>query len=223
MRGLFVTFEGPEGSGKSTQAGRLADRLRALGREVISTREPGGTPTGELIRDILQHNRTEESIAPAAEALLFAASRAQLVRNVIAPALARGACVVCDRFADSTTVYQGHGRGFNVETMIEINAFATGETTPDLTFLLDVDVEVGFERLARRNRENAATRDRFEREDRAFHERVRDGYLELARRRPDRVRILDAAADEEDVAALVWQAVDRRLREQGNAGDYSGQ
>ena len=135
---------------------------------------------------------------------------------MIAPALDRGACVVCDRFADSTTVYQGHGRGFNVETMIEINAFATGATTPDLTFLLDVDVAVGFERLARRNRENAATHDRFEREDRAFHERVRAGYLELARRWPDRFRILDAAADEADVAGRVWQAVAGRLWEQGS-------
>jgi len=217
MKGLFVTFEGPEGVGKSTQAERLAQRLEEQGREVVRTREPGGTATGELIREVLQHNRTGEAIFPATEALLFAASRAQLVRAVIAPALARGACVVCDRFADSTTVYQGYGRGFDVERMIGINAFAIGDTIPDVTFLLDMDVAVGFDRLHRRNRERAASRDRFEREDMAFHERVRAGYLDLARRWPDRFVVIDASADEDAVAAGIWDVVRQRAPDGGAA------
>jgi dTMP kinase len=217
MKGLFVTFEGPEGSGKSTQAGRLEARLRSLGYEVLRTREPGGTPTGELIREILQHDKTGEPIAPSAEALLFAASRAQLVRNVIAPALDRGACVVCDRFADSTTAYQGYGRGFDVETMIQINAFAIGETIPGITFLLDLDVSLGFERLGKRNQQRATEHDRFEREEQSFHERVRAGYLDLARRWPGRFTVLDGSADEDETAARVWQAVQERLSQRGDA------
>ena len=212
MRGLFVTFEGPEGCGKTTQAARLARRLSAEGFEVVVTREPGGTPTGEALRDILQHDRSREPIVPEAEALLFEASRAQLVRRVIRPALDRGAHVVCDRFADSTTAYQGYGRGFDVEALLRLHAFATGGTEPDLTLLLDVEVAQGFARLGGRGAGAGSGRDRFEREDRTFHERVRAGYLALAERWPDRIRRLDASAGPDAVEARVWEILNERLR-----------
>ena len=142
-RGKFITFEGPEGGGKTTQAKRLLARLIGEGHEVIYTREPGGTPTGEAIREILQYDKAGEPLCDETEVFLFAASRAQLVRNVIIPALERGTHVICDRFADSTTVYQGYGRGFDIEQMVAINNFAINGATPDLTLLMDVDVEIG--------------------------------------------------------------------------------
>ncbi|MBM4142235.1 MAG: dTMP kinase [Lentisphaerae bacterium] len=205
MRGLFITFEGPEGSGKTTQARRLAERLRAAGCEVVATREPGGTRTGEAIRAILQHDAAAEALYPEAEALLFAASRAQLVNAVILPALRRGACVVSDRFADSTVAYQGYGRGFDVRHMLEINAFAVGEAVPDLTFLLDVPVREGAERVRRRNAALGGGRDRFEQESEAFHERVREGYLALAARDPRRFRVVDTGREEDRAAGEIWE------------------
>lgn len=211
MRGLFITFEGPEGSGKSTQARILAARFEALGREVILTREPGGTATGELIREILQHNHTGEPIAPAAETLLFAASRAQLVNAVIRPALERGACVLCDRFVDSTTVYQGEGRGFGIDRMLEMNAFAVQGLMPDITLLLDVTVEQGFARVNKRNVASGAVRDRFEQETMAFHEQIRHGYLQLAKRFPERIVRVDASGDQDATARAVWEATKARL------------
>lgn len=211
MRGIFITLEGPEGSGKSTQAERLAGRLRERGREVVLTREPGGTATGEAIREILRHGTGSEGIVPEAEVLLFAASRSQLVRAVILPALTRGSDVVCDRFADSTTAYQGYARGMAVEKMLDINAFAVDGAVPDLTLLLDLPVEAGFRRLERRNRETCGAHDRFEREDMAFHRKVRDGYLCLAGRWPERFRRVDAAAGEDAVASAVWAAVEEVL------------
>lgn len=205
--GRFISFEGPEGAGKTTQARRLISRLEGLGLRVLYAREPGGTPTGEAIRGILQYDRAGEPVAPEAEVLLFAASRAQLVRRVIRPALESGVWVVCDRFADSTTVYQGYGRGFPVERMIEINRFATGGLMPDRTFLLDLDIEAGFDRLARRSANGGAPADRMEREDREFHRRVREGYLALARGEPARFRILDATAPADAIAERVWEAL----------------
>ncbi len=207
MRGVFITFEGPEGSGKSTQARRLADGLRGMGYEVLVTREPGGTPTGEAIRDILQHDASGEPIAPECEVLLFTASRAQLVRRVILPALERGAIVLCDRFADSTVCYQGYGRGFDVERMIDINAFAIGDAVPDLTLLLDIDVRRGFQRIEERNAAANTGRDRFEREEIGFHEKVRQGYLALAARWPERYRVVDTDREQDVVAAEVWELV----------------
>ena len=210
-RGRFITFEGPEGGGKTTQARRLVAGLEGRGLRVLYTREPGGTPTGEVIRDILQHDRAGEPICPAAEVLLFAASRAQLVDRIIRPALDKGLWVVCDRFADSTTVYQGYGRGFPVDQMLSINALAIGGTEPDLTFLLDIDVPAGMARLSARQAAGGGGPDRMEREERAFHERVRAGYLELARRWPARFRVLDAGASEDDVAGRVWSEIERVL------------
>ncbi len=210
-RGKFITFEGPEGSGKSTQIRRLARRLEQAGHTVRTTREPGGTPTGEAIRGILQHNHTGESICPAAELLLFEASRAQLVGNVIRPWLDEGAWVVCDRFADSTTAYQGYGRGFEVGAILELNRFAMQGCEPDLTVLLDVEIQAGLSRMAGRNRRTNVATDRFEREAVEFHERVRAGYLQLARRWPERIRIVNGMHDEDRVAADVWEAVSSAL------------
>jgi len=207
MRGKFITLEGPEGSGKSTQAQRLCARLEERGLEVVKAREPGGTATGELIREILQHNRAGEPLFPESEALLFAASRAQLVRSVIEPALERGAWVVCDRFADSTTAYQGYGRGFPVEDMISINSFAVGASEPDITLLLDLEVELGFDRMRQRNLKNGMGEDRFEREAIGFHEKVRRGYLALAERFPSRFLVIDASMDEDNVEVSVWNMV----------------
>ena len=203
MRGKFITFEGPEGGGKTTQAKRLVERLQAAGKKVVYTREPGGTPTGEAIRNILQHNTAGEAPCAETEVLLFAASRAQLVRHVIIPALERGEWVVCDRFADSTTAYQGYGRGFSVEQMIAINAFAIGGAQPDLTILLDLPVSDGFARLQQRG----GQKDRIENEAVEFHERVRAGYLELAKRWPERFRIVDPRGALESVADAIWKLV----------------
>ncbi len=204
-RGTFISFEGPEGSGKTTQASRLVSRLEGCGHRVLRVREPGGTPTGEAIRGILQHNQAGEPIEPATEVLLFAASRAQLVDCKILPALAEGTWVVSDRFADSTTAYQGFGRGFGLEPMQVINAFAIREARPAVTFLLDLPVEEGLARVRRRSEARNRALDRIESETIAFHQRVRDGYLELARREPDRFRLVDAQQPEDAVEAEIWE------------------
>jgi dTMP kinase len=211
-RGKFITFEGPEGGGKTTQAKRLMQRLREAGYEVVYTREPGGTELGEAIRGILQHDAIKEPLTAESEVFLFLASRAQLVRNVILPALAEGKIVISDRFADSTTAYQGYGRGFPVETMLTLNAFAIGEAIPDVTLLLDVEINKAFERLAARQKELFEKADRIEREARAFHERVRNGYLELAKRFPDRYRHIKADREPHQVDADVWKIVSDLLR-----------
>jgi dTMP kinase len=211
MTGLFITFEGPEGSGKSTHAAGLARRLRERGLDVVETREPGGTPTGEAIRRVLQHDAAGEPISPVAEVLLFAASRAQLVSRVILPALERGAVVVCDRFADSTTAYQGYGRGLDIDMIVGLNALAIGNAVPDMTILLDLEVKTGFERLTRRMHSQQVSHDRFEREEMSFHERVRAGYIEMAARSPERFRIVDSRGDVETVDAAVWRIVDKEL------------
>ncbi len=205
--GQFITFEGPEGSGKTTQAWRLVERLTAHGIPVLQTREPGGTATGELIRDILQHGRSGETLCSEAELLLFSASRAQLVAGIIRPALARGEWVVCDRFFDSTTAYQAYGHGLNLDMVETIHHFAVGETVPRRTFLLDLDLEASMQRMQRRNARDATPPDRFERESMEFHKNVHAGYHALARRYPDRIRIIDADRPEADVAEHIWEAL----------------
>lgn len=204
-RGRFITLEGPEGAGKTTQARRLIARLKSAGLDVVYTREPGGTPTGEAIRELLQHDKAGEPLCPETEIFLFAASRAQLVRRVILPALAGGKVVVCDRFVDSTTAYQGYGRGFDIEQVLAINAFAIDGAVPDLTLLLDVPVELGLDRVHGRQQALFADMDRIEREERAFHERVRGGYLALARRFEGRFRVIDATRSPEEVEQEVWR------------------
>lgn len=211
MNGRFISFEGPEGAGKSTQIRALVEFLQRRGIQVETVREPGGTPTGEMIRGILQHDTTGEPVCPETELLLFEASRAQLVRRVIEPALAAGRWVISDRFMDSTTTYQGYGRGFPIATVLDINRFAVGATAPDLTILLDLDIGAGLARVARRNTAAGCGADRMEREADAFHERVRRGYLQLARRCPGRIVVVDAARDPGEVTAEVRRIVVERL------------
>ena len=207
MRGKFITLEGPEGSGKSTQAKTLIQRLAERGIEAIYTREPGGTALGEAIRNILQHNQAGESPCERAELLLFEASRNQLVEKVIRPNLEKGIWVICDRFMDSTTAYQGYGRGLPVEEIQSINRFTVNGLSPDLTLLLDLDVAAGFERIAQRYLARGESADRFEQEERSFHERVRAGYLKLAGQAPERFRIINAAQQSDTVASDIWNAV----------------
>lgn len=204
----FITFEGPEGSGKSTQIRLLDERLRRAGRTVLLTREPGGTHAGESIRRLVQHESSDAQMGGRTEALLFCASRAQLVVEVIRPALERGEWVLCDRFADSTLAYQGYGRGFPIPELRALNAFATGGLVPDLTLLLDISAEEGFRRLSNRK---AVEADRIERAGRAFHERIRQGYLELARTDPGRFRILETHGPMETTHEAVWRTVCERF------------
>lgn len=208
MNGKLITFEGVEGGGKSTQTKLLTERLRATGLEVLTTREPGGTPTGEVIRNLLQHNLAGEPLCDASEALLFCASRAQLCRNVLGPALEYGAWVVLDRFTDSTLAYQGYGRGFNVEQLRSMNDFATGDVKPALTILIDIPVELGLSRVL--SRSNGA-RDRIEREPLEFHKRLQAGYREIAKREPERFAVIDGTAPQDEVAEKIWNEVEARL------------
>jgi dTMP kinase len=211
MSGKFITFEGPEGSGKSTQIRLLAEKLEGQGIEVLCTREPGGTATGEQIRNLLQHEAAGEPLAERAELLLFTASRAQLMDRVILPAVERGGWVLCDRFIDSTMAYQGFARGMDIATLDAINDFAIYERKPDLTLLLDLDTEAGFGRLEERYSDSEESHDRFEREAREFHHRVRDGYHKLARREPARFRVIDGHRAIDAVEADIWSAVKEAL------------
>lgn len=192
MGGRFITFEGGEGSGKSTQLTRLLGHLRALGVEPAVTRDPGGTAIGNQIRQLLLDGRNTR-MADLAELLLYEASRAQLVDEVIRPALAAGRIVLCDRFTDSTVAYQGYGRGVELALIERLNALATGGLRPDLTVLLDLDPATGLHRVSQRLGDAPAGRDRLEREALAFHERVRAGYRALAAAEPDRILLVDAA------------------------------
>jgi dTMP kinase len=214
--GTFLTLEGPEGAGKTTQSRLLAEYLRAAGHTVVHTREPGGTPIGEQIRTLLLDPRYQE-MAARTEMLLFAASRAQLVADVIAPALARGAVVVCERYVDASVAYQGVGRGLGAEVVQGVNAAATGGLTPDLTLLLDLDPDAGLRRARGPSRaSNVQTGwgggDRMEREAPAFHARVREGFLALARNEPQRIRVIDARRPVDDVQEEIRRAVDGFLR-----------
>ncbi|MBI6953636.1 dTMP kinase [Pseudomonas sp. B21-023] len=198
MSGLFITLEGPEGAGKSTNREYLAARLREQGVDVVMTREPGGTPLAERIRELLLAP-SEERMAVDTELLLMFAARAQHLAEVIRPALARGAVVLCDRFTDATYAYQGGGRGLSVERIAILESFVQGELRPDLTLVFDLPVEVGLARAAARGR-----LDRFEQEGQAFFEAVRQAYLQRAGQQPQRYRLLDAAQP----LSAVQQAID---------------
>lgn len=200
MNGLFVTFEGGEGSGKSTQLKRLAQRLESSGLAVRTLREPGGTGVGEAIRHILL-DPSSAGLDPRAELLLYEAARAQLVAEVIEPALAAGETVLCDRFFDSTTAYQGHARGLDLDEVAALNTAATAGLAPDRTILLDIDVALGIERAT------CEGADRLECEDAAFHERVRAGFLAIAAAEPARVRVVDASGTPDAVAERVAAAL----------------
>ena len=208
MSGLFVTFEGGEGSGKTTQLRLLANRLRAASEEVIETRDPGGTTIGKEIRTLLL-SRESAPVSEATELFLYEASRAQLVRELIAPALARGAVVLSDRFTDSTLAYQGFGRGFDLNLIRQLNRLASDGLTPDLTILFDLDPGIGLERCARSSRADMASHDRIEAEPLAFHQRVKEGYLALARQEPDRIRLVDARLSIPEIEMAVWDEFNR--------------
>src|SRR6266576_5046833 len=192
MKGLFITFEGTEGSGKSTQISLLAEHLRALKHSVRTIREPGGTPIGEEIRHTLKHSAANQAMTAEAELLLMNASRAQLVREIIRPALAAGEIVLSDRFYDSTTAYQGYGRQLDLKTVKAVIDFAVGETRPDLTLLLVVSHESSQKRLLARQSTLPFMRDRIEEADRGFFERVARGYQAIAAAEPQRVRAIQA-------------------------------
>ncbi len=205
--GLFITFEGTEGSGKSTQLDLLAHRLRSLGHRVCELREPGGTPIGEEIRHTLKHSRNNAAMTPEAELLLMNASRAQLVREVIRPALAVDEIVLCDRFYDSTTVYQGYGRGLDLELVKRAIDFAVGDTRPNLTVFLRVSPLVSGERLRSRQATLPFVRDRMEEGDRHFFARVAQGYEAIAAAEPARVRVVDGSGPMDQVCGRIWELV----------------
>ena len=204
MPGLFISFEGGEGAGKSTQIARLAARLRAAGHEVVVTLEPGGTELGQAVRRILLTPGSH--VTPRAEALLYAADRAHHVQTVIEPALAAGKVVICDRYADSTFAYQGAGRALDLDKVREVMAFAVAGRWPDLTLLLDVDPRVGLSRAR-----GHGSGDRIEAEGLAFHDAVRGGFLELAATEPARFRVIDASGTPDDVTGQINRAVKARL------------
>ena len=214
-KGLFITFEGTEGCGKTTQAALLAERLRALGHRVRTLREPGGTPIGEEIRHTLKHSRHNEAMTAEAELLLMNASRAQLVREIIRPALAAGEIVISDRFYDSTTAYQGHGRQLDLEKVKTIIEIAVGETKPDLTLLLHVPAEVSAERLHSRQTSLPFVRDRIEEADRKFFERVAHGFDAIAATEPKRVKVVNGAQPVEVVCERIWEVVQPLLPKVG--------
>jgi dTMP kinase len=198
-RGLFITLEGVEGSGKTTQAAILADALRRDGRRTILTHEPGGTRAGEAIRAILLDPAV--SLQLSAELLLVLADRAQHVRETLKPALERGELVISDRYSDSTTAYQGYGRGFDLKLLGELNQLASGSLVPDLTVVLDCAIEIGMARTVARASDNPRRPDRFEGEDLEFHRRVREGFLRLARAEPQRFVVIDSTRNPEVVSA----------------------
>jgi dTMP kinase len=201
--GLFITFEGGEGCGKSTQARLLRDNLEQQNIPVVLTHEPGGTSLGTEIRKLLKRKR-DSSIAPQAELFLFAASRVQLLAELIRPALEETEVVICDRFTDSTLVYQGYGRGLDLTTVETVNNMATENLKPDLTILLDMSPEQG---LARKQN----LKDRFELEDLSFHHRVREGYLKMAAAEPDRWLVIDASLPKGKIAEIIWDRVSTLL------------
>lgn len=207
MPALFVTFEGPEGCGKTTQVRLLAEWLSARGYDVLATREPGGTRIGEQIRAILLNPEHTEMV-PAAEILLFSAARAQIVQEVIIPHLRRGGIVLCDRFADSTLAYQGYGHGLNLEVLRIITAFATAGLTPDITFYLDIPVEEGLRRKAQAGK---AEWNRLDQQELAYHQRVQGGYRQLIAAEPARWVIIDARGSIEAVHMQVVREMERRL------------
>ena len=211
MRGKFITFEGGEGGGKSTQAERLADRLRSLGLDVVVSREPGGSAGAEAIRHVLLSGAAKP-LGPHAEAILFAAARADHLRQTIRPALERGQWVISDRFADSTRIYQGVLGNVDARLIARLEKITVGDLAPDLTIVLDVAPEIGLERVTERR--GKAPVDRFEAEAFDFHKKLREAYLELAEREPKRCVVINAGADAATVAEFVWAAVNARLAPQ---------
>ena len=210
--GVLISFEGSEGSGKTTQIARLAKTLLERGRDVVSTREPGGTEIGEQIRNIIVHNSKGDEMCAETELLLFAAARAQLVRETIAPALLRGAIVLSDRFLDSSTVYQGIGRNLAMGPVNQINRFAVGSVMPDITVVIDVPTSVSLSRIRQRASDLP---DRMERENIDFYEKVRSGYLVLAKGMPERFVVIDGTKSEDAIEKQIWTELEKRLFKNG--------
>ena len=210
MPGLFVSFEGGEACGKSTQVARLIRKLESLGHQVLSIREPGSTQAGETIRNLLLHSDQGISLTPTAELLLFGASRAQLVEELIRPGLNAGKIVVADRFTDSTTVYQGIARGLDLKFIRELEEFVCAGLRPTITFLLDLDLETIRNRRLRRVRPVNGP-DRIEELPLEFHRKVREGYLQLAREFPERIKVIDAARSLDEVEAAIWKEINAIL------------
>ena len=202
----FITFEGSEGCGKSTQVKRLAVRLEKSGVQLLVTREPGGTPIGETIRELLQFAPHNAGMTPETELLLFEASRSQLVRETIKPALERGVCLIADRFFDSTTVYQGAARKLDPQIVERLNAFAVGDCIPDITFVLDVDAATAQSRMKAPRRP-----DRMEQQPSEFYERVREAYRELAAREPKRIVLVDGSRDADKIEGEIWKTLSLRF------------
>ena len=203
----FITFEGSEGCGKSTQARRLALRLERLGTPFLVTREPGGTPIGESIRELLQFSPLNAGMTPETELLLFEASRGQLVREVIRPALESGVCVIADRFFDSTTVYQGAARKLDRQIVEQLNAFAVGDCIPDATFVLDVDAATAYSRMQQQPRRF----DRMEQQPAEFYERVREAYRDLAAREANRIVLINGAQEPDKIENEIWNTIFARF------------
>jgi len=203
-RGLFITMEGPDGSGKSTQIEKIKTFFERQGRRVVLTREPGGTDISEKIRELILNKQYKE-MAPVTETFLYAAARAQHVAEVIEPALARGDCVVCDRFVDSSIAYQGYGRGLG-DAVAAINQYAAGDCAPDITFLLKLSPDMAKSRIP------SGERDRIESEKREFHTRVLEGYLELERECPDRIVGIDATKSIEEIGGEIQEHLERLLK-----------
>lgn len=218
MSGVFISLEGTEGGGKTTQIRCLVDRLKDEGRKVVPLREPGGTPIGEEIRHLLKHSEANRAMTPEAELLLMCASRAQLIGEVIRPALETGKIVVCDRFYDSSVAYQGYGRELEIAQVRTIINFAVGNTRPDLTLFLHVPVDVSEQRRVSRAVQSGQTvRDRFEEADRAFFERVEKGFERIAQEEPDRVKIVDASGTIDNVHDEIWGHVQSLMESKNRA------
>lgn len=209
MTGKFITFEGGDGAGKSTQIRRLAAALTATGRKVTQTREPGGTPAAEAVRRLILSGAAE-SMGAEGEAVLFAAARADHVDKIIRPALSNGEWVLCDRFSDSTRVYQGAGGGADEKLLRVLERVAVGESRPDLTIVLDIPAAVGLQRTRARHG-NHRTADRFEDEELWLQEKRRQAFLEIAASEPDRCIVIDATQTEDEIAHAIWKAVSTRL------------
>ncbi|WP_048601149.1 dTMP kinase [Rubeoparvulum massiliense] len=210
MKGMFITLEGPDGSGKTTQVKAVTAYLKEHGIEVVRTREPGGTTISDQIRTIILSPANQEMVHET-EILLYAASRAQHVREKIIPALERGAWVVCDRFTDASIAYQGYGMNYPLDPVIQINRFATGGLEPDLTFFLDVPVEIGFQRIRQRALETEGTLDRIERREEEYHQRVYAGFKEWLRTK-DRVVTIDATQNQEEVTRVIEYHLDTMIK-----------
>jgi dTMP kinase len=215
----FITFEGSEGCGKTTQVQRLAARFERLRIPHLVTREPGGTPIGESIRELLQFASHNTNMTPETELLLFEASRSQLVRAVIKPALERGMCVIADRFFDSTTVYQGAARKLDREMIARLNAFAVGDCIPDVTFVLDVDAATAESRMQNQPRQA----DRMEQQPAEFYERVRHGYRDLAAHESNRIVLIDASREPTDIEGEIWRTLCSRFSVLAETSNTEGQ